>query len=181
MASRLIVPFDFNPASTTIKTSSYTVPAGKYARIVPYSGILLNSVATTPTYTVSGSGTTSITSIDVFSGTGSYVAYTLTKTAAGSQPRSLTMYTLFPDGATAGTTFQTGVTTLFSTTTPGSSTGTVFIPAGMHFRASVGGNIGQAVSYSLVVTKVETEPFWVKSGDIIDGNRFLVEEYNAIS
>lgn len=34
MASNLVIPFDNNPASVTVVTTSYTVPAGKYARIL---------------------------------------------------------------------------------------------------------------------------------------------------
>lgn len=33
MASRLIIPFDNNPASISVKTASYTVPSGKYAKV----------------------------------------------------------------------------------------------------------------------------------------------------
>jgi hypothetical protein len=29
----LIIPFDFNPYSTSVKTSSYTIPSGYYARV----------------------------------------------------------------------------------------------------------------------------------------------------
>ena len=35
MSSTLVVPFNFRPDSTTIRTASYTIPAGKYARITP--------------------------------------------------------------------------------------------------------------------------------------------------
>lgn len=34
MASRVLVPFDFNPVSVSVKTGSYTIPAGKYARAI---------------------------------------------------------------------------------------------------------------------------------------------------
>ena len=40
MTSRVIVPFDNNPTSTSIKTTAYTVPAGKYARVQNLTGDL---------------------------------------------------------------------------------------------------------------------------------------------
>lgn len=33
MSSNLVVPFNFQPSSVSIKTSSYTIPAGKYAKV----------------------------------------------------------------------------------------------------------------------------------------------------
>lgn len=34
MASNLYIPFNFAPSSVAVKTASYTIPAGKYARLV---------------------------------------------------------------------------------------------------------------------------------------------------
>ena len=34
MASNLYIPFNFAPSSVAVKTGSYTIPAGKYARVV---------------------------------------------------------------------------------------------------------------------------------------------------
>jgi hypothetical protein len=34
MASPLIIPFDNNPASVSVKTTSYTIPSGKFARLI---------------------------------------------------------------------------------------------------------------------------------------------------
>lgn len=33
MSSRVFVPFDNNPTSVSVKTESYTIPAGKYAKV----------------------------------------------------------------------------------------------------------------------------------------------------
>ena len=34
MANSFNVPFDFNPTSVSVKTSSYTIPAGSYAYVI---------------------------------------------------------------------------------------------------------------------------------------------------
>jgi hypothetical protein len=34
MSSRVFVPFDNNPTSVSVKTASYTIPSGKYAKVV---------------------------------------------------------------------------------------------------------------------------------------------------
>lgn len=34
MASNIYVPFNFAPAAISVKTTSYTIPAGKYSRVV---------------------------------------------------------------------------------------------------------------------------------------------------
>lgn len=34
MSANLLVPFDNRPSSVAVKTASYTIPAGKYARVV---------------------------------------------------------------------------------------------------------------------------------------------------
>lgn len=33
MSSALVVPFNFQPESTSVRTSSYTIPTGKYAKV----------------------------------------------------------------------------------------------------------------------------------------------------
>jgi hypothetical protein len=34
MASSVVIPFNNNPVSVSVKTASYTIPAGKFARVV---------------------------------------------------------------------------------------------------------------------------------------------------
>lgn len=46
MSSPIVVPFNFQPAETSIKTSNYTIPAGRYARVSIVTG--LGSVAVGP-------------------------------------------------------------------------------------------------------------------------------------
>lgn len=48
MAAPIVLPFNNNPASTTIKTASYTVPTGKYAYFIPYSCALNESLGLNP-------------------------------------------------------------------------------------------------------------------------------------
>jgi hypothetical protein len=55
MSAPFIIPFDNNPASTSIKTTSYTIPAGKYARVQNLQGDLL--IDTVPHYVVISSFT----------------------------------------------------------------------------------------------------------------------------
>jgi hypothetical protein len=59
MASPIIIPFDNNPISTTVKSASYTIPAGKYAKITvqdeaydPVSTLAYSIVNTSSTFTL---------------------------------------------------------------------------------------------------------------------------------
>ena len=48
MSASIVIPFNHMPASTTVRTASYTIPAGFYARVVA-------NVEGTGTFTIGGS------------------------------------------------------------------------------------------------------------------------------
>ena len=65
----LFKPFDFNPASVSVKTSSYSIPAGRFAYVVPHcrqsdftiGGAIVNERKIYFTQAVSPGGSTTVT------------------------------------------------------------------------------------------------------------------------
>lgn len=47
MSSRILIPFNFQPVATAVKTASYTIPAGRYAKVSA-------NVQTGGTFSISG-------------------------------------------------------------------------------------------------------------------------------
>jgi hypothetical protein len=180
MASRLIVPFDNNPASTSVKTSSYTVPVGKYAKVSTLSAFFsIDSVQIYPTGSASVSAPTGTnTTITRPITPGAYIfSATFTRGGGGSNANS---------GSYGFGSFETQVVTTSSAsrTTNGTSqllTGYSEAPAiWLSATAGINGTAATAVSWYFVPVGAATT-FWVKTGTVLNGNSYVVEEYNAIS
>ena len=73
MSSRILVPFDNNPAAVSVKTASYTIPAGRFAKVyveVDSGGI----------FTINGVNavvTSAFANVDVYNATTTAVSYTV--------------------------------------------------------------------------------------------------------
>lgn len=181
MASRLIVPFDNDPASVSVKTGSYTVPAGKYDKVYALSGLTINGdqVTSSEVYTVSAGNI--YTTPGFPSGAfGCYLSYSMTKsTTSGS--KIIYSYLPLSSGATDQTLFRAEQRTLFTTTASGTQTGTLFIPAGLWVYATSSSGLGGTNSGSFTFSYLDNNSYWVPSGTVLNGFKYLVEEYNEIS
>lgn len=111
MASNIYVPFNFAPLSVSVKTGSYTVPAGKYARAV----VNLEGSAT---FTIGGVTALRGTQNSVLGGSNMYIA-------TGSLNGGNTAGALFT-GANSGT-----LSNAYSTTTDQKSLiAEIWLPSG---------------------------------------------------
>jgi hypothetical protein len=89
MSATLVVPFNFQPSSVSVKTASYTIPAGKYAKVTV-------NIDGTGTFTIDGSTALSASQNSVLAtsplatdGTGRLT----TTTAAAGSPAAYTSET----------------------------------------------------------------------------------------
>jgi hypothetical protein len=200
MSSRVFVPFDNNPTSVSTKNSSYTVPAGKYAKIsiLPIGYVNLGSFTTTNT-----SATKTFTEAEIFmqiNGISTYMASqyyfqgSITDSNGNSSSSSFTYYFNFPSifrpkmivnssslpTAVAAVTLIDGTShiSILNTTTQ-----TLF--DALSFSLSSGSFFtGTAIFKNKITTESNFQQFWVSSGSVItvpSGFYYQVEEYNAIS
>lgn len=208
MASKLIVPFDFNPSSAELKTASYTIPEGKYGKItfiekkVVYSNIAATNASITknyidselmllidsaPIYKFSIDASASITAT-------SSTTRTLVMNFSPSYVGLMRVSIIKARGANDITTSNMGVNllgvTFFSVSDPlqnslvGSSGEGIFDQVfGTHRN-----NFSSAAvtSFRFIAKPLEANPIsvWVKSGSVIQipvGGAYYLEEYNEIS
>jgi hypothetical protein len=172
MSAPFIIPFNFQPVSTSVKTASYTIPAGKYARVKPLrADFTLNGVSlgVTAINIVSVSG--SIASLSVSPLSGSVLISHTIEITTGSVSATGTIFTGTGSPA-VGTISRTFI---------GSTTAAIAIPvAGVAFSISV--LCAATANYSVTHASFSEPPdsFWIPSG-VLTGSMYIVEEYNNIT
>jgi hypothetical protein len=182
MAAPIVLPFNFSPsASPSVKTTSYTVPTGKYAQVKCYfEGIETQTANTT---TVLNSRTITLNGVTVlvpyaqgcFGNSGSIGTFTITLNRPG--------FILLNAGSNInnGGSFAIGPLSILTT-----SGGVTYSLSGVSttftFTVGLAGDIRYLASIRYETPQEST--FWAKAGDVITGTgnwRALVTEYNAIS
>jgi len=172
MSSPIVIPFNFQPVETSVKTANYTIPVGRYARIAHVSSNL-NSTANNANLTLA-TGSISLN--------GSVIV------------RAPVTYTLAGFGTTTTRTITAPsfglFTFLFNTSSGGTFIDSVAAIAGSSY--TLGGSSytvspAQAVSFLVkgiwtpnAPTNIET---WLRAGDVITiaSMQVRVEEFNQIS
>jgi hypothetical protein len=176
--------FNFDPVSTTLKTTSYTVPSGKYALAFP--GISAGSSETlTSTLTFTTPGTVTLNGTILF-----YVDYSANIVGSG-------ITGTFPSGYPKKIYFNAVATTTNPVVTFSTNGGTNvnLVNAGGGVGSGVifvnSGNVGLTnASCSLYIEDVRKEKYrcgiWVKAGDVLAGTNaansafeWTVIEYNS--
>lgn len=202
MSAPFIVPFNFQPVSTTIKTASFTVPAGKYGLI---KMLVFTLVDTTYTLAANTSGTKTVTEDEcmLFINGVSAIAYpyaisSVVNISSNGTLRSATIQMPASYGLC-----QIAIRQVASTTgTPSGSCAiqyntTTIVTAALNTGAAGIGNCtlnsyqnGSSSTFSSTVTQAfsplnySQSDAWVKSGDVITiptGGKFIFTEYNMIS
>lgn len=195
MSSRVFVPFDNNPASVSIKTSSYIIPEGKYAKVNTLSALFsMNGTQIYPSQSISFSvsdlysteSTGATTNTQGFSVGNSAYIYSASLTRSGNSTSS-TISASWGIGTESNYSYSIGN---LSRTTNGTtsiapnvncSTITLWVSVSANNNTSnqsTTGSISLSVYY--IPVGVLTE-FWVPSGTVLNGNNYTVTEYNAIS
>lgn len=180
--SNLIVPFDNNPATTAIKTSSYTVPTGKYALVTAiHPDLTLNGslVFNSRSFSVTGHNSTNSVSLGVvgnvyltgtFSTSGSYEVNVSGSVAIGHATGgtyTIASWTTASPGSSFSLTPQMASSPLVAI----SASGVEF--SGVHHYGTM-----NVTYYSFSGDKTS---FWVQAGVVLGGSKYVIEEYNAIS
>jgi hypothetical protein len=203
MTSRVIVPFDNCPTSTTVVSSSYTIPTGKYAYVEPLDfDCTLNGDEFAIIEDITITGITSGT----FSGLANcYLDLTkkhvidITE-VSGSSTLYLGLITIVLSSSTTNDDYFYGK--LINTYT--ASTSNIVIPSSLYTSGAnllgtvSGGNLSGSfllVNPQLSVHVVGTgnwtlrkrtyvsvgKGMWIPSGSVLNGGRFVVSLYNQIS
>jgi hypothetical protein len=165
MSSPVFVPFDYCPVSTTKKTSSYTIPTGQYAEIIPiYTNLAINAVDVGIKYTLT-SGNLSVSNSASFGPSTPFV-YQMDWTMSGSGVDYVTV-----NGGVGQIGRPSG------SANSGSFTATNTVGGGsMTFTA---GN--DTFGYTIYTWTLPEHKIWVKAGDVITGAGFWVSLYNKPS
>lgn len=189
MSASFVIPFDNNPVSTSIKSTSYTVPAGKYAKVSSNIGNLsIDGTAIFPEQgfvasASAGSSSSQTKQYELGFSNGIYIT-SLYLTVSGSSSFTGTFETSFFTNA-SGSSVPYIINTL-SRTTNGSSSSTlnVYYPVtNFMFKLTVGAVVGGSISASCGLSYYPfiDKTIWVPTGTVISGAKYSVEEYNLIS
>jgi len=207
MSSRILIPFDYNPVASSIKTGNYTIPQGRYARLVV--DCKQTKYGNTLTFTASAGNVTSTLTDQqvslVLNGVAIYpMPFSVTvavSTTTQTTPRTMTLnlpagsyfkretfanYTLTSSagsGAVGGFLY-TAEGTIATGLGDSYQSGTITGFAHQQVKTFASGT--QAGNNNFLVWNGDLESIskWVKSGDVIEcppNGTYWLEEYNVIS
>lgn len=181
MASPLKFPFNNEPTGFDIKTSSYTIPSGKYARVKAVVDI--GARQDVPV----GAGSFTLASPNSCSINGTTIARSvLTCTIDGGRDTVLPSYA-FTLKAIDNDNFNTPISvngaaiSEAASGTQGTRQGEIDMAGGTLVTGGVG---VLKVAVSLNPIGNNTDYIWVPSGTVLDGVgnfKWIVEEYNSLS
>jgi hypothetical protein len=166
MSAPFIIPFNFDPISTTLKTSSYTIPSGQYAEIhAQYPNMSINGVDIGIKYILE-SGSMGTNGQTVTWGTATPFVYQMDWSLSGSGVDYVTVNGgVGQIGRPGGSPPNSGTFTVTNTIGGGSMTLTS----------------NDTFSYTIYTWTMPPHKIWVEAGDVISGSGFLVTLYNKIS
>ena len=191
MPAPFIIPFNNNPLSTTIKNASYTIPAGKYAKIIPHgSKLLINGVSAYPSVALSMTATSvalgAITNDSITLNTNDMYleSLSITQSRSGTAASSNCTF-LFLDFNGENTLYSVTKVYALSTTnySPLVQSISPFNSVSLTATAVASGTSGQ-VNHVAVMTfyvKKDLYSLWAPTGTVIDSPFFALEEYNNIT
>jgi hypothetical protein len=171
MSAPFIIPFNFQPVQTVVSTASYTVPTGKYSKVLIEKAILpvLNSVSMARTAILTSNIVTGTTGV-IFG-----TPYDCSRLTLNFNT-SVIIYVHFSPTVAASSTIYTA--------TNSSATNIVF-----NGEIKGGTPISVATSSAATITSVVSElkpplgELWLKAGDVLtySAGNIVYTEYNVIS
>jgi hypothetical protein len=189
MPSPLVIPFDNNPVSTTFKTAAYTIPAGKFARVTPMSALFsLNGSQVFPSRSITCSGNVAASTLSTSFMVSSPVRlYNIINNVASYTNGTIScgVYQAHGSSASIGTadTYllasgpnRTSVGTSSTALSIDVNTGPMFV-----FLTSNGSLTSSSTVTLQYYFMTSPQSFFVPTGTVLDGSRYMVEEYNSIS
>lgn len=183
MSAPYVVPFNYQPETNIAqKTTSYTVPANKYALVeAVHFDLTIDSVEVFPKETASLSGLTSgAQAINLAPSGPCSITGSFSRTSDGAG-------TALTGGVTAGQSGGTQIS-LASFSKTGSQSGTYAITPVVTNQQSLTINLGSAATTSNGANSLTVNVwfgvgktfFWVKPGTELDGSKYNVTLYSAI-
>lgn len=180
MSAPIIVPFDYNPISISQKTTSYSIQQGKYAKVrvvSPFFTINGSQIYPSMSFTQSA-GPNNSSTVGYHITPGSYI-YSATLTRSGSGSYAVTGSYGYGNETQYIQTFSSASRTSNGTTSLSQTnwaSDIIWISA----NGGYSGSSTVTVNFYYFQNGSQTE-FWVPSGTILNGNNYIVEEYNKIS
>lgn len=178
MANSFNVPFDFNPTSISVKTSSYTIPAGSYAYVVNSS---------MDDFTIDGAAAVQNADSYVVQLTSvSYFDYTITQGGNFTIAHFVTWQSGTAQMTTSIAPDGSNFYTLLSSTI-GSGNDTKYVNvhlnkgAVVRFARNSSANSNTYGYISSCRESIVSGGFWVPSGTQLNGDRYTVALFNEIS
>lgn len=170
----IVIPFDNNPSTITIKTSPYTIPVNKYAKVTPIH----------PDFTLNGTlvyGSHSLTAGQTPVGFqcigGAYVTGSVSNNGFGGGNGSVGAGYFYAGNSSDGS-YLAGFTVI--------SRGSIgaFTPAMIYAEslfAKGDAFSGTNVSVTYYTFTGAAKEFWLPAGTVLGGSKYVVTEYNAIT
>lgn len=187
----IVVPFDHNPQSIVLKTSSYTIPAGKYARVNIISpNFQINGTQQFPSGTLTASTGSGTTASDTATAAVSLGGPAYVYSASVTRAQGASMPTASSSGGFGNGTESTGYAWINQATRTNSA-GTTSISAGLNpahilwvyasYTGGTGGSHSSSCTVSYYTLGANPDEIWVPSGTVLAGDFYRVTEYNVIS
>lgn len=183
MPAPFIIPFNNNPSATSVKTASYTIPAGKYAFVsTSIANLSIDGTTVIPLQSISRAYSTAVnttTSLN-FDPQFSKGIYITTHTLAASAAITVSIsYGLAQVGSLITFSSASRSTTGTTTTTLNS----LYYGQNWYIASSCQGTlaVGGTLTWVLNYYPLQDFNFWVKTGTVLNGTNYLVTEYNNIS
>lgn len=188
------VPFNFDPVETTVETTTYSLAAGKYAKITPIqfnAALVINGESVLPQLSGTGEVTGITSGQQVFENDTGYnliLNWQQLNDDGGGPTTSTTIQdqSNVPIAMNAGGTFvgSSFTTSSGSYTSDNTNYSTYFrlLGSGEEIVASASSSTGR-VRYSYFPQNPPVISFWAhggNSGITITGGKFVVELYNSI-
>lgn len=181
MSAPLVVPFNFQPVSVSVKTSAYTIPAGSYALVKTNSAFFsIDAVNVYPSFTIATSAATASTGTKFALVDGLVYVHTASLTVASANANG-------NSGSYGFGTDATGATAIASVSRTSNGTSAISagsVPASYLYISCTSGAAGPTTSatasFYASSASSQTE-FWVPSGTDLDGNNYVVMLYNEIT
>lgn len=188
--ANIVVPFDFNPDSTTVRTGTYTIPAGKYALVKPLGPQLqdleIDSVVAfqqnlvdTSTTLSNASGTETVGTTPV---NGRWICELWLFETTTPSGWSFTNVNVQNTNLGIANGKNESITTTF--TTDGHFARFEMSGAQLVRLQQTGPTPTGTMTARFVAQKRDSPTegdFWVPTGTQIDGTRYVVTEYNVVS
>lgn len=203
MGAPIVVPFDNNPIESRLMTTSYTIPAGRFAKFKAIGVYLSESLGTnpaaqsrtSPTIQIGGQIIPCPTAFSVsFVGNNVDTARNITYSSYNQYVKNYRMYTVASGGIGVNIVTQNanaGYTSEGNAAATGTASETI-IDTNIRFITSLVFNYQNTSTVSSTQSaQISFEPvepcdwIWLKAGSVINipvgVGRYLLTEYNAIS